>query len=105
MRSLFMQYCYLQDLDLLTTLAFLKTGVNEANPLIASLMQTALSPLTVLIAVKACALALGIYCWHVQRRTTLSRATMFYAGVIAWNLLCLVIALSTTPFVRVGGPA
>ena len=105
MKSLFVQYGYLQVLDILTTLAFLQTGVNEANPLIASLMQTALSPLTVLIAVKVCALCLGIYCWRVQRRTTLSRATTFYAVLIAWNLLCLVVTSSTTPSVRVGGPA
>ena len=76
MRSLFMQYGYLQVLDVLTTLAFLKSGVDEANPLVSTLMQAVASPVTVLIAVKVCALCLGIYCWRVQRRTALSRASL-----------------------------
>jgi hypothetical protein len=92
-------------LDLLTTLAFLKGGVDEANPFIATLMQTAVSPLTVLITVKVCALLLGIYCLRVQRRTALARANTFYAVLIAWNLLCLIVALGTTPSMRVGGLA
>jgi hypothetical protein len=105
MKSLFIQYGYLQILDLLTTLAFLNGGVDEGNPLIATLMQTAISPLTVLIAVKVCALLLGMYCWRVQRRTALARATTFYAVLIAWNLLCLIVSLSTTPSARLGGHA
>ena len=104
MKSLFVQYGYLQILDLLTTLAFLKGGVNEGNPLIASLIETASSPLTVLIAAKVCALLLGVYCWRVQRRTTLLRATTFYAVLIAWNLLCLIVGLGT-PSLRGGGAA
>ena len=104
MRSLFVQYGYLQVLDVLTTLAFLKGGVDEANPLVATLMQAAPSPVSVLIAIKICALVLGIYCWRVQRRTALSRANTFYAVLVAWNLLCLIVGLDTQSM-RVGGAA
>jgi len=99
-----MQYGYLQVLDVLTTLAFLKSGVDEANPLVSTLMQAVASPVTVLIAVKVCALCLGIYCWRVRRRTTLSRANTFYAVLIAWNLLCLIVGLGTQSML-VGGRA
>lgn len=100
MKSLFVQYTYLQALDLLTTVAFLKGGLNEANPLIARLIESGSSPLSALLVVKVCALVLGLYCWREQRRTTLLKANAFYAVLIAWNLLCLIVGLGNLGIVR-----
>jgi hypothetical protein len=104
MKSLLVQYGYLQVLDLLTTLAFLKSGLKEGNPLIANVIYTGASPVTVLVTVKLCALSLGIYCCHVQRRTAISRANTFYALLVAWNLICLIVG-SGTPPIAIGGRA
>jgi hypothetical protein len=100
MKSLFVQYTYLQGLDLLTTMAFLNGGLNEANPLVARLMEMASSPLSALLFVKACAILLGLYCWRERRRTTLVRANALYAVLVAWNLLCLIVGLGSHGVVR-----
>jgi hypothetical protein len=105
MKSLIVQYCYLPDLDLFATVVVLKRRVKDANPFIASLMRSALSPFTILVAVKARALCLGIYCRLVHRRTSLSGATTLYAGMIAWNLRRLVGGSGTTQCVHVEGLA
>jgi hypothetical protein len=87
--SALVQYSYLQVLDLLTTLAFLANGVREGNPLVALAMETQ-SPLIGLALVKFAAILLGVYCWHKGRMGTLARANIWFALLIAWNLVAII---------------
>lgn len=89
----FVQFAYLQVLDLLSTIAFLLHGVGEANPFVRWSMTATPHPIGGLMAVKALALALACYCVFSQRERLLSRMNVFYAGLIAWNLICLVLSV------------
>lgn len=92
--GLFFQYSYLQLLDVLTTLAFLLAGVQEANPLARWLMQWTGAPLPGLVAIKVFALVLGSYCWWRGRYALLRKANVFFSLVVAWNLCCLILGLA-----------
>lgn len=86
-----LQYSYLQLLDLLTTLAFLIHGVQEANPMVRLAMASAPNPLGGLLLVKLAALALGFYCWRSDRMLLLVRINLLFALLIAWNLVALIL--------------
>lgn len=90
--SQFVQFAYLQALDLLSTIAFLLHGAGEANPFVRWSMQTAPNPVAGLALAKMIGLSLALYCVHAQRERVLSRMNLFYAGLIAWNLVCLILA-------------
>ena len=92
MNHLLVQFTYLQLLDLMTTLAFLVNGVQEANPLVRFAMHTSPNPLSGLVAVKVLAVLLGVYCWRMGRMRVLSRMNLLFALVVAWNLAALIIA-------------
>jgi hypothetical protein len=89
----FLQYAYLQGLDILTTLAFLTAGVQEANPAVRALIVATGSPLPVLVGVKLAALALGVFCWRTGRMAMLRKANVFFSALVAWNLCCLILGL------------
>jgi hypothetical protein len=91
--SVLVQYSYLQVLDLLTTLAFLANGVREGNPLVALAMETQ-NPLIGLVLVKFAAVLLGMYCWRKGRMETLARANVWFALLIAWNLVAIIVSSS-----------
>ena len=91
MLSLLVQFVYLQALDILSTLAFLLVGVDEANPVLRLLLGMTHSPIVALVAIKAVALCLAAYCWKRGRHRLLSRVNVFYALLIAWNLTALVV--------------
>ena len=88
--NLLLQYCYLQILDLLTTVAFLSHGVQEGNPLVRFAMTAAQGIVPGLIAIKIAGLLLGLYCWRMGRSRLLSRINILFAVVIAWNLVALI---------------
>ncbi len=88
----FAQFAYLQVLDLLSTIAFLLHGVGEANPLVRWSMKMAPNPVGGLLLVKVAGLVLALYCVQAGRDRLLARMNFFYAALIAWNLLCLVLA-------------
>jgi hypothetical protein len=90
-------YAYLQALDVMTTLAFLLAGVQEANPLVRQAIQWSGSPLAGLLLVKFAALLLGLFCWASGRVRLLQRANVFFAALVAWNLCCLVLGLGRVP--------
>lgn len=92
MRSLVIQYSYLQFLDVLTTLAFLLNGVREANPLVRFALDFAPNPLCALVAVKTVALALCVFCWCSGRMRVLRRINALFALIVAWNLLALIVS-------------
>ncbi|MCS7041721.1 MAG: DUF5658 family protein [Bryobacteraceae bacterium] len=93
----FLIYAYLQALDVLTTLAFLMASVEEANPLVRQAIALAGSPLAGLLLVKLAALALGVICWRAGRIRLLQRANVFFAALVAWNLVCLLLGLGRGP--------
>ncbi|HVX66196.1 MAG TPA: DUF5658 family protein [Bryobacteraceae bacterium] len=87
--SLLVQFSYLPLLDLLTTIAFLTTGIREANPVVRLAMAAAPSPLVGLLALKACAFLGAVYCARSGRGRVLSRVNMLFAALVVWNLLAL----------------
>ena len=84
-------FSYLQLLDLLTTLAFLAGGVGEANPVVRLAFLVAPTPLEALVGLKLLALVLALYCFSRGRLRLLEGANIFYAGLVAWNLLALLL--------------
>jgi hypothetical protein len=94
MTSTLVNYAYLQVLDLLTTSAFLLAGVREANPLVLLAIRLAPNAILGLVAVKCMALILGLVCWWTSRARLLMTATAFYAVLVAYNLVCLILGLA-----------
>ena len=87
MLNLLAQFAYLQLLDVLTSLAFLASGVREANPVVRLLASSSGSALHGLVAAKVIAFGLGWYCWRSNRQRLLGRVNLFYACLVAWNLV------------------
>ncbi len=85
-------FTYLQFLDLLTTVVFLLHGVREANPLVKYALTAAPTPLMGLLVIKAVALALGISCCLQGRQKLLLRMNVFFAVLVSWNLVALIVA-------------
>ena len=85
------QYCYLQTLDGLTTIAVLRNGLDEGNPLVKALIQSTSSPWHGLLLIKLIALSLGIYCWYIRKERLLQRVNICYAFLVAWNIITLII--------------
>ena len=90
--NLFAQFVYLQILDTLSTLVFLGYGLEEANPLVRLAISYVRSPLGGLVALKLLGLALAWYCWRSRRQRVLVRANTFFAVLVAWNLVVLLVA-------------
>jgi hypothetical protein len=91
---MFLQYSYLQFLDVLTTLAFLLAGVQEANPMVRWLIGMVGTPLPALVAVKAVALLLGLICLLKGKLALLGKANLFFSVLVVWNLASLILALA-----------
>ena len=87
----FWHYTYLQVLDFLTTIAFLVNGVHEANPLVRLALDVVPNPVAGLLAVKALALLLGVYCWRMRKQRLLSYINVLFAVLVAWNLVALIL--------------
>ena len=75
----------------MSTVAFLLLGVQEGNPLVRVALQYAPNPLGGLLAIKLLAVALGVYCWKGGRERLLNRINLLFAGVVAWNMVALII--------------
>jgi hypothetical protein len=91
--SVLLQFIYLQALDLLSTVAFLMSGVAEANPLIRFAMRTAGDPLVGLISIKATAFILAMTCLALGKVKLLQKANVFFALLVVWNLVSLILGL------------
>lgn len=89
---MFAQFVYLQLLDVLTTLAFLLNGVAESNPVVRWAMSAAPNPVTGLVLVKVAAIAMGVYCVVSARQKLLRKVNIFFAGLVAYNLVALILA-------------
>lgn len=90
--NILVQFLYLQMLDALTTMAFLMNGVKEANPVVRLALEAGPSPLIGLLVIKVVAAAMAIYCVRRSRLRLLSRVNLFFAALIAWNLLVIVVS-------------
>lgn len=88
--ALLVTFFGLQFFDVATTLAFLRHGVAEANPLVTALMALQLSPVLALVVVKLGGCVLGLYAWRSRRIRLLRLANFFFAACVAWNLMALV---------------
>jgi hypothetical protein len=89
----FVIFAYLQALDLLTTVAFLMSGVAEANPLVRFAIGIAPTPLLGLTLVKLLAIGLAFVCLIAGRAGLLRKANWCYALLILWNLVSLILGL------------
>ena len=69
--KLLVEFSYLQMLDVLTTVAFLMQGV---------------------VALKFAAFGLALVCITQSRHKLLQRVNVFFAVLVAWNLLALIMA-------------
>jgi hypothetical protein len=90
--QLILQYSYLQLLDLMTTIAFLIHGVQEANPMVRLAIQYSHNPFMGLLLVKLIAVGLGLFCWKLDKERLLRRMNVLFAVLVAWNLAALIIA-------------
>lgn len=89
--SVFAQFVYLQLLDALTTVAFLMNGVGEANPLVRLALTQSWNPLGGLLLIKVAAVGLGVYCLVGSRTQLLRKANAFFALLVAYNLVVVII--------------
>lgn len=91
LNTLLLHCCYLQMLDLLTTIAFLAHGVQEANPLVRLLITATGSHVAGLLGAKLVGVLMGLYSWQSQRAQLLNRINYLFACLIVWNLLALIL--------------
>ncbi|MBI1899105.1 MAG: hypothetical protein HYZ57_21165 [Acidobacteria bacterium] len=91
------QFTYLQILDILTTIAFLVQGVQEANPVVKFMIAAAPSPLVGLVALKILAVAMAGACWYFGKRAVLIAANLSFALIVAWNLVAITVAAAARP--------
>jgi hypothetical protein len=94
MNELLWQFSYLQVLDFLTTLAFLLSGVQEANPVVRLVVAASPSAWVGLVTVKTVALLLGLCCWRMGRLRLLTRINLFFAVLVAWNLVAIIVGMA-----------
>lgn len=90
--KLLVEFTYLQMLDVLTTVAFLMQGVAEANPIVNWAMHNGPSPVVGLVMLKVAAFGLALVCLAQARHKLLQRVNVFFAALVAWNLLALIMA-------------
>jgi len=54
-------------------------------------MEASSSPVIGLLAVKMVAVLLGILVWRLNRKRLLTRINVFFAFIVVWNLVALVL--------------
>lgn len=89
---------YLQVLDFITTIIFMKLGVQEANPLVNRIMY--LWGVWGLIVMKLMALAILLVLWRKKMPKIVIWSNYLYMAVVIWNLLCIFKATSLGIFVQ-----
>jgi hypothetical protein len=86
----------LQILDLASTIAFLHSGVQEANPIVRWSMSVFAGAVPGLVVVKSFAALLGIACYRMNRLDLLRRANKWFCVLVLWNI----VAIADSVFVR-----
>ena len=77
-------FCFLQALDVLTTLAGFRMGLVEASPFIQFLMR--LGPVAGLLGSKFLAVLLGGWCVWRGRFRTIQLINYWYVALVIWNV-------------------
>jgi len=77
-------FSFLQLADLGTTVAVLRLGGVEENPLVKHLM--AFGPVQGLVLAKLVTLAIGVACFLSTKPRALRLANVVFTAIIAWNL-------------------
>ena len=83
-------FIYLQVLDLLTTILFLKLGLGEASWVVAALVRW--SPILGVMAAKLGTILLALLAVRYQKHRVVQLANVGYSGVVVWNLVCMIVA-------------
>ena len=87
MLKVFLVFAFLQVADLGTTVAVLRLGGMEQNPLVKHLMSV--GPIEGVILAKIVAMAIGVGCLIAAKRRALLLANIVFVGIVAWNLSIL----------------
>lgn len=88
--SLLSIFVYLQILDLLTTILFLKMGLVEGNWLVSLLIRW--SPMLGVLLAKIGTIILALIAVHYHKIRVMRLANFGYGGVVVWNLVCIIMA-------------
>lgn len=80
-------FVFLQVGDLGTTVAVLRLGGVEENPLVKHLMV--FGPVEGLILAKVVTVAFGVGCFLAAKHRALRLANLIFAAIVAWNLIIL----------------
>ncbi len=86
-------FIYLQLLDILTTILFLKLGLHEASWLVAALIRW--SPMLGVIVAKMGTIFLALIAVRYHKDRLMRLVNWGYGGVVAWNLFCMILAKQT----------
>ncbi len=82
-------FVYLQILDFLTSVLFLKMGLRETG-LVARFL-VGWNPVLGVMMVKLAAILVGVIAVRLQKGRVRRLANVGYGGVVAWNLLCMIL--------------
>ena len=83
-------FVYLQLLDFLTTVLFLRLGLREAGWVTGALMQH--GALVGLLGAKFAAIVIAGAAVYYQKGRALRWANLGYCGVVVWNLVAMIAA-------------
>ena len=83
-------FIYLQVLDFLTTILFLKLGLQEAGWVVGAMMRW--SPVLGVMLAKTLTIALATLAVRYHKDRLIPVANLGYSGVVAWNLVCMIAA-------------
>ncbi len=83
-------FIYLQVLDFLTTILFLKMGLGEASWVVAALIRW--SPMLGIVAAKLGTISLALVALRYQKHRLMHLVNLGYGGVVMWNLVCMILA-------------
>jgi hypothetical protein len=83
-------FIYLQVLDFLTTILFLKLGLAEASWVVAALIRW--SPVAGVLLAKVGTVILAFIAVRYHKDRVMRLANAGYCGVVVWNLICMIAA-------------
>ncbi len=86
------EFIYLQLLDILTTIAFMMQGVGESNPIIRWAIREGPHPIWALLMLKGCGVLLALFCLYRSREKLLRKVNVFFACLVAYNLVALILS-------------
>jgi len=83
-------FIYLQVLDFLTTILFLRLGLGEASWVVAALIRW--SPIVGVMIAKIGTVVLALVALHYHKDRLMRLVNLLYGCVVVWNLCCMILA-------------